>query len=99
MVRGGVAVSRQDGCVEGFVRMTMLAGCTRRVSRGACQKGVLRSARACACCSASSVGMCLEKRAFYRLVSGMHASINTHLSAIYLKCGGCGGNKSGEARQ
>ena len=37
-----------------------------------------------------SVGMCLEKRAFYRLVSGMHASINTHLSAIYLRCGMCG---------
>ncbi|XP_064403284.1 ERO1-like protein alpha [Halichondria panicea] len=29
-------------------------------------------------------GMCLEKRAFYRLVSGLHASINTHLSANYL---------------
>ncbi|XP_062303394.1 ERO1-like protein alpha [Osmerus eperlanus] len=29
-------------------------------------------------------GQCVEKRAFYRLVSGLHASINTHLSARYL---------------
>ena len=28
--------------------------------------------------------MCLEKRVFYRVISGMHASINTHLSAQYL---------------
>ncbi|XP_046847546.1 ERO1-like protein beta isoform X2 [Xenia sp. Carnegie-2017] len=28
--------------------------------------------------------MCLEKRVFYRVISGMHASINTHLSALYL---------------
>ncbi|XP_046887492.1 ERO1-like protein alpha isoform X2 [Hypomesus transpacificus] len=27
---------------------------------------------------------CVEKRAFYRLVSGLHASINIHLSARYL---------------
>ena len=90
MCQKGVKRGVPEGCQE---------GCVRRLSRGVCQKGVLHSARACACCSASSVGMCLEKRAFYRLVSGMHASINTHLSAIYLKCGGCGGNKSGEAQQ
>ncbi|XP_035485220.1 ERO1-like protein alpha [Scophthalmus maximus] len=29
-------------------------------------------------------GQCVEKRAFYRLISGLHASINTHLSARYL---------------
>ncbi|XP_064367906.1 ERO1-like protein alpha isoform X1 [Dromaius novaehollandiae] len=29
-------------------------------------------------------GVCIEKRAFYRLVSGLHASINIHLSARYL---------------
>ncbi|KAI5610805.1 ERO1-like protein alpha precursor, partial [Silurus asotus] len=29
-------------------------------------------------------GLCVEKRAFFRLVSGLHASINVHLSARYL---------------
>nr|XP_010587197.1 ERO1-like protein alpha [Loxodonta africana] len=29
-------------------------------------------------------GLCVEKRAFYRLISGLHASINVHLSARYL---------------
>ncbi|KAM8763063.1 ERO1-like protein alpha [Acanthopagrus schlegelii] len=29
-------------------------------------------------------GQCVEKRAFYRLISGLHASINIHLSARYL---------------
>lgn len=29
-------------------------------------------------------GQCVEKRAFYRLVSGLHTSINIHLSARYL---------------
>ncbi|KAM8972221.1 ERO1-like protein beta [Pelodytes ibericus] len=29
-------------------------------------------------------GLCLEKRVFYRLISGVHASINLHLSAKYL---------------
>ena len=53
----------------------------------ACQEGGSGLRRVCAHCSVSSAGMCLEKRAFYRLVSGMHASINTHLSAIYLMCG------------
>lgn len=28
--------------------------------------------------------MCLEKRVFYRMMSGLHASINIHLSALYL---------------
>ncbi|KAM8807999.1 ERO1-like protein alpha [Eudromia elegans] len=28
--------------------------------------------------------LCVEKRAFYRLISGLHASINIHLSARYL---------------
>ena len=27
--------------------------------------------------------MCIEKRAFYRAVSGLHASINMHVSSIY----------------
>lgn len=31
--------------------------------------------------------MCLEKRAFYRLISGMHSSINVHLSANYISSG------------
>eukprot|EP00079_Xenopus_tropicalis_P028803 XP_012823814.1 PREDICTED: ERO1-like protein alpha isoform X1 [Xenopus tropicalis] len=29
-------------------------------------------------------GLCVEKRAFYRLISGLHASINIHLCANYL---------------
>ncbi|MBN3326242.1 ERO1A protein, partial [Atractosteus spatula] len=29
-------------------------------------------------------GLCVEKRAFFRLISGLHASINIHLSARYL---------------
>lgn len=29
-------------------------------------------------------GLCLEKRVFYRLISGLHSSINIHLSADYL---------------
>ncbi|KAK2509053.1 hypothetical protein MC885_019671, partial [Smutsia gigantea] len=33
---------------------------------------------------ASGQGLCVEKRAFYRLISGLHASINVHLSARYL---------------
>lgn len=28
--------------------------------------------------------LCLELRTFYRMISGMHSSISTHLSAIYL---------------
>lgn len=28
--------------------------------------------------------MCMEQRAFYRLVSGLHSSINIHLSANFL---------------
>uniref|UniRef100_A0A672TT50 ERO1-like protein alpha n=1 Tax=Strigops habroptila TaxID=2489341 RepID=A0A672TT50_STRHB len=32
----------------------------------------------------SDRGVCVEKRAFYRLISGLHASINIHLSARYL---------------
>lgn len=31
-----------------------------------------------------STGMCLEKRAFYRVVSGLHTSINIHLCSKYL---------------
>uniref|UniRef100_A0A8D3CQ80 ERO1-like protein alpha n=2 Tax=Scophthalmus maximus TaxID=52904 RepID=A0A8D3CQ80_SCOMX len=34
--------------------------------------------------SSGPEGQCVEKRAFYRLISGLHASINTHLSARYL---------------
>ncbi|XP_027846636.2 ero1-like protein isoform X2 [Aphis gossypii] len=34
--------------------------------------------------SAKLTGMCLEKRAFYRAISGLHTSINIHLSAQYL---------------
>ncbi|MBN3290934.1 ERO1A protein, partial [Polypterus senegalus] len=33
---------------------------------------------------AADRGLCVEKRAFFRLVSGLHASINVHLSARYL---------------
>ncbi|KAJ0051251.1 hypothetical protein NL108_016922, partial [Boleophthalmus pectinirostris] len=33
---------------------------------------------------APSRGLCLEKRVFYRLISGLHSSINIHLSAEYL---------------
>ncbi|XP_056667076.1 ERO1-like protein alpha isoform X2 [Monodelphis domestica] len=29
-------------------------------------------------------GLCVEKRAFYKLISGLHASINIHLSARFL---------------
>ncbi|XP_019412137.1 PREDICTED: ERO1-like protein alpha [Crocodylus porosus] len=29
-------------------------------------------------------GVCVEKRAFYKLISGLHSSINIHLSARYL---------------
>ncbi|GAA6066120.1 ERO1-like protein beta isoform X1, partial [Tachysurus ichikawai] len=34
-------------------------------------------------------GLCLEKRVFYRLISGLHSSINIHLSAQYLLDGEC----------
>ncbi|XP_048386651.1 ERO1-like protein beta isoform X1 [Stegostoma tigrinum] len=40
-------------------------------------------------------GLCLEKRVFYRLISGLHASINLHLSAKYLLDDGWGRNKWG----
>lgn len=30
-------------------------------------------------------GLCMEQRAFYRLISGMHASINIHLCSNYLQ--------------
>jgi hypothetical protein len=32
--------------------------------------------------------MCLEKRVFYQLISGIHSSINIHLSAQYILSGG-----------
>lgn len=38
-------------------------------------------------CVCVCVAMCLEKRAFYRLISGMHASITIHLTAHYLQSG------------
>lgn len=31
------------------------------------------------------LGLCMEQRAFYRLISGLHSSINIHLSANYLQ--------------
>ncbi|KAL7748973.1 endoplasmic oxidoreductin-1 [Sorochytrium milnesiophthora] len=31
----------------------------------------------------SSGGVCLEKRVFYRIISGLHTSISTHICAIY----------------
>ncbi len=34
--------------------------------------------------SAPDFGGCTEKRIFYRLISGMHASISAHISANYL---------------
>lgn len=39
--------------------------------------------------------MCLEKRAFFRLISGLHASINIHLSAQYIISGGSSNPKFG----
>ena len=30
------------------------------------------------------LGLCLEKRVFYRALSGLHSSINIHLCAMYL---------------
>ncbi|XP_076029532.1 endoplasmic reticulum oxidoreductin-1-like protein isoform X2 [Oratosquilla oratoria] len=39
----------------------------------------------------SNIGeMCLEKRAFYRAISGLHSSINIHLAAKYLFSDGTG---------
>ncbi|NXT72507.1 ERO1B protein, partial [Chaetops frenatus] len=35
-------------------------------------------------CRFSWTGLCLEKRVFYKLISGLHASINLHLCANYL---------------
>ncbi|XP_024252450.1 ERO1-like protein beta isoform X1 [Oncorhynchus tshawytscha] len=35
-------------------------------------------------------GLCLEKRVFYRLISGLHSSINIHLCAEYLLAEGWG---------
>ncbi|NXE21095.1 ERO1B protein, partial [Ardeotis kori] len=35
-------------------------------------------------CLLSWTGLCLEKRVFYKLISGLHASINLHLCANYL---------------
>lgn len=35
-------------------------------------------------CLFSWIGLCLEKRVFYKLISGLHASINLHLCANYL---------------
>lgn len=32
-------------------------------------------------------GLCLEKRVFYRVVSGLHTSINIHLCSNYLLTG------------
>nr|XP_006822898.1 PREDICTED: ERO1-like protein alpha-like [Saccoglossus kowalevskii] len=40
-------------------------------------------------------GMCLEKRVFYRMISGLHASINIHLAAKYLIPDAWGGTKWG----
>uniref|UniRef100_A0A8C9T6K5 Endoplasmic reticulum oxidoreductase 1 beta n=1 Tax=Scleropages formosus TaxID=113540 RepID=A0A8C9T6K5_SCLFO len=37
-----------------------------------------------------SPGLCLEKRVFYRLISGLHTSINIHLCAQYLMDEGWG---------
>ncbi|KAL4639885.1 ERO1-like protein beta isoform X1 [Arapaima gigas] len=37
-----------------------------------------------------SAGLCLEKRVFYRLISGLHTSINIHLCAQYLMDEGWG---------
>uniref|UniRef100_A0A8C9W8G5 Endoplasmic reticulum oxidoreductase 1 beta n=1 Tax=Scleropages formosus TaxID=113540 RepID=A0A8C9W8G5_SCLFO len=39
---------------------------------------------------APSRGLCLEKRVFYRLISGLHTSINIHLCAQYLMDEGWG---------
>ena len=57
--------------------MTWLLGVTKSVARGD---------QVCGRCNIVllSLEMCLEKRAFYRIISGMHASINIHLSAMYV---------------
>lgn len=34
-------------------------------------------------------GMCLEKRVFYRAISGLHSSINIHLCSKFLLSGMC----------
>lgn len=45
-------------------------------------------------------GLCLEKRAFYRAISGLHTSINIHLSVNYLlKADQLGNNKWGPNKQ
>lgn len=38
----------------------------------------------CFACLTCHAGMCLEKRTFYRLISGLHTSINIHLCDQYL---------------
>ncbi|XP_033112221.1 ERO1-like protein alpha isoform X2 [Anneissia japonica] len=43
--------------------------------------------------SKSLGGLCLEKRVFYRLISGLHSSINIHLCAKYLLAAGDGAFK------
>lgn len=35
-------------------------------------------------CAREAAGECAESRVFYRLVSGMHSSISTHLTAYWL---------------
>jgi hypothetical protein len=35
-------------------------------------------------CAKAAAGECAEARVFYRLISGMHASISTHLTAYWL---------------
>lgn len=47
-------------------------------------------------CWFSAVGLCLEKRVFYRLISGLHSSINIHLCAENLLDGECQRNNSAD---
>lgn len=35
--------------------------------------------------TSQSIGLCMEQRAFYRLISGLHSSINIHLTSKYLQ--------------
>ena len=41
------------------------------------------------CVCVMFTGMCLEKRVFYRAISGLHSSINIHLCSKYLLSGMC----------
>lgn len=55
-----------------------------KVSTRLCCSSAPQPPHSCPSVCPSVPGQCVEKRAFYRLISGLHASINIHLSARYL---------------